>query len=296
MFSKNMLQKYQSGRGSITCRKHTSGPATELLCTFCHRKRPLSYFSKSARRVNGGSQHCRDCVAWHESDLPGYAPLPAPNAQRSCSERLFYNRPQQVWDRFDEEEEEEEAQMEEANGFNSTTVQASSVDRSGHFPDGNPDDAAAYGLQNFNTLNIGSNRDDSNPEPPAVTGYALQNFNMLNLDSSRDDQSHHASSAPTESDSKIDNDSTVDSRSHVEFNAYGPDGQYQKRVESITAASETPATGVTSGHDSVPGRKNWAKVPGRKTAIIAPAYLSYENPDEVGNDYDYDSDGSADYC
>ncbi|ROW04185.1 hypothetical protein VSDG_00818 [Cytospora chrysosperma] len=261
MFSNNMLQKYHSGQ-DITCRKHTQGPVSEIKCVTCYRYRPLNCFSNSARKMNG-SHRCRDCVDWSEADLPGYNPLPAPNAQRSIEERELYQRPQQTIEVSDEYEKEDEY-VTEIDGAASSTDQASSAGHSNQPLAGNP-----HGL----------------------TTYALQNFNASNPTYSRSGQSYHASSAPTDSASTFGTESTVRPRGHVEFNAYGPEGQAQKRVQSVTAASKMTATSASS---SVPGRKNWAKPEGRKTGIAPPSYLEYENPDEAGNCYD--SDGSEDFC
>ncbi|ROW06497.1 hypothetical protein VMCG_04344 [Cytospora schulzeri] len=261
MFSNNMLQKYHSGL-DITCRKHTQGPISEIKCINCHRYKPLACFSKSARKLNG-SRHCRDCVDWSEADMPGIAPLPPPNGQRSVEERELYKRPQQTIEVSDGYQKEDEYLV-EIDGATSSTDQALSVGRS------NP-----------------SSADNSQ----GLTTYALQNFNASNPAYSRSGQSYHSSSAPTDTASTLGTESTVRPRGHAEFNAYGPQGQVQKRVQSVTAASERTASSVASG---VPGRKNWAKPAGRKTGIAAPAYLEYENPDEVG--HCFDSDGSEDFC
>lgn len=261
MFSNNMLQKYHKGQ-EITCRKHTQGPISEIKCVNCYRYKPLNCFSNSARKVNG-SRRCRDCVDWSEADLPGYTPLPAPNAQRSIEERELYQRPQQTTDVSHEYEKEDEY-MTEIDGGAASIDQVSSVGRS-------------------NQSSVGTSN--------GLTTYALQKFNASNPAHSRSGQSYHASSAPTDSASIFGTEPTVRPRAHVEFNAYGPEGQAQKRVQSVTAASEITATSVSSG---VPGRKNWAKPEGRKTGIAVPSYLEYENPDEAGDCYD--SDGSEDFC
>lgn len=261
MFSSSMIQRYRSGK-DITCRKHTQGAVAEIKCVNCHKYKPLKSFSNSERNVNG-SHRCRDCVEWSEADMPGINPLPAPNAQRSVDERELYKRAQQAVDGSEEYEKEDDPLV-ELKSAASSTDQASSVGRSSHSSIGN-----SHGL----------------------TTYALQNFNASNPAYSRSGQSYHASSAPTDTASTFDTDSTVRPRGHVEFNAYGPEGQIQRRVQSMTAASEITSTSDSSG---VPGRKNWAKPEGRKTGVAAPSYLQYENPDEVGDCFD--SDGSEDFC
>ncbi|KUI57703.1 hypothetical protein VP1G_05031 [Cytospora mali] len=268
MFSKNMLQKHKSGQ-DITCRKHTPGSVAEIVCVGCHRSKPLNCFSNSARKVNG-SHRCRDCVEWSEADCPGYNPLPPPNAQRSVEERELYNHPQQtlevVYDNHDDEDEYEYATETDCAPF--STDQASSVGRSDN-----------SSISNSNSL----------------TTYALQNFNASNPAYSRSSQSYQNSFALTDTASTTGTKITERPRSHVHYNAYGPKGQVRRRIQSVVAASETTATfGATSVSSSVPGRKNWAKPDSRKTAIVAPSYLQYENPDNVG--HAYDSDESADNC
>ena len=261
MFSNNMIQKYVSGRGNITCRKHTAGPVLEMMCAFCHKVKPLNGFSNNERKVNS-SHRCRDCVEWSETDVPGYAPLPPPNTMRSIEEREFYNRPQQVLEVSDLYEQEQYTTESHNAGLSANDT--SSVGGSKHSTAGNPD---------------------------GLTTDALKSFNASNAASSRGGSSHHVSSAPTDTASTIGIESTVGPRGHVQFNAFGPDGQYQRRVQTVTAPSDTTAATQPSG---VPGRKNWAKVPGRKTGLAAPSYLQYENPDEI--DESYDSDGSLDFC
>lgn len=194
--------------------------------------------------------------------MPGINPLPAPNAQRSVDERELYKPPQHATDVNDERDEDED--LMDFSSTVSSTDHVSSVGRDSHSSAGTP-----HGL----------------------TTYALQNFNASNPAYSRSGQSYHTSSAPTDTASTFDTETTVRPRGHVEFNAYGPEGQVQRRVQSVTAASEITATSKSSG---VPARKNWAKPEGRKTGIAAPAYLQYENPDDVG--HCSDSDGSQDFC
>ncbi|KUI74039.1 hypothetical protein VM1G_09357 [Cytospora mali] len=267
MFSKNMLQKYKSGQG-ITCRKHTPGSIVEIICVGCHRSKPLNCFSNSERKVHG-SHRCRDCVEWSEADCPGYNPLPPPNAQRSVEERELYNRPQQTLEVFhDDHDDQDDEYAIETDCTPFSTDQASSVGRSDN-----------SSISNSNGL----------------TTYALQNFNVSNPPYSRSGQSYQDSFAPTDTASTTGTNITERPRSHVHYNAYGPKGQVQTRTQSVVAASETTATfGATSVSSSVPGRKNWAKPNGRKTAVVAPSYLQYENPDDVG--HCYDSDESADIC
>ncbi|ROW12928.1 hypothetical protein VPNG_04647 [Cytospora leucostoma] len=271
MFSKNMLQKYNRGQRPITCRKHTAGPATEMVCSTCHKTKPLDCFSNANRKVNG-NRRCRACVEWTESDVAGHAPLPAPNNMRSLEEREFYQRPRQTLDVFDGAQQHD-------NGGHEDEEYRVEVTEGVFISDG--------------ASSVGQSTTTPADTTTSLTSYALKNFNASDAASSRGGQSYHASSAPTDTASTIGTASTVGRRNYVQFNAYGPDGQVQKRVQSTTAASVTTATTVSS--TDVPGRKNWPKVASRKVGLSTPAYLQYENPDEVGQ-CDNDSDESADEC
>ncbi|KAK7748046.1 hypothetical protein SLS53_001298 [Cytospora paraplurivora] len=276
MFSKNMLQKYNCGQGPITCRKHTAGPATEMVCSTCHKTKPLDCFSNANRKVNG-SHRCRACVEWTESDIAGHAPLPAPNTMRSLEEREFYQRPRQTLDVFDGAQQLDDGDEEEGEGEEDEFLVE--VTDGAFVSDG--------------VSSVGGSTRTPAGNTTSLTSYALKNFNASDVASSRGDQSYHASSAPTDTASTVGTAFTVGRRNHVQFNAYGPDGQVQKRVQSTTAASVTTATTVSS--TDAPGRKNWPKVASRKVGHSAPSYLQYENPDEVGQ-CDDDSDESADEC
>lgn len=265
MFSNNMLKKRQfNPSAQITCRKHTAGPATELLCSNCRKHKPVIFFSNAERKASGG-QRCRACVEWMENDAPGHVPLPAPNSAREENELEPYS---------------------EKNTLNLA------------FVDSDDDDDFVTEAQDggFSGSWVGRSKESTG----AKSGDGLTASNLQYLDgsgtsrsaSSRGVGSYHASSAPTDAASTAGTEVTARPSEGRRFNAYGPDGQLQKR-QAGTAASVASGTSRTSRSSS--GRNAWAKVPARKTGPSLPRHLEYENPEFVGHE-DYDDDDSSDGC
>lgn len=261
MFSNNMLKKRSfNPNAKITCRKHTPGPATEMLCSNCRKHKAIDYFSKNERKSSGG-QRCRACVEWMESDEPGYVPLPAPNSARDGDdERAPYkgNGPDLSFYSDGDDDYVTEAQ---AGAFSSSWVGRSRETTGAKSGDG----LTANNLQ-----------------------YLASTGNMYSVPS-RGTGSYHASSAPTDTASTAGTEATARPRETRQFNAWGPDGEFQKR-QAGTAASVISGTSRSSS-----GRNNWAKPDGRKMAAALPRHLEYENPDTVGHEA-YDDDDSSDGC
>ncbi|KAJ0124937.1 hypothetical protein J7T55_006280 [Diaporthe amygdali] len=268
MFSNNMLKKRTfNPNAQITCRKHTGGAVTELLCSSCRKHKPLDFFSNAERKVTGG-QRCRACIEWLEGDQPDYVPLPAPNSVRDHEEKRAYKADGRGMDDYDDDEDD--YYVTEAQGDAFSDDDASWAGRTKAPKGAN----TAGGLTANNLKN-------------------LDNYGGSHSASSRGDERYHASSAPTDSASNADTESTARPHNPRRFNAYGPNGQVQRRQVG-TAASETSGTSVST-QGSIPGRKDWARPATRKTAPALPRHMEYENPDTVGH-YAYDDDDSSDGC
>lgn len=265
MFSNNMLKKRQfNPNAQITCRKHTAGPATELLCSNCRKHKPVTFFSNAERKSSGG-QRCRACVEWMENDEPGHAPLPAPNSAREEVETKPYAQENSLNLAFvDDDDDDDDFFVTDAqdDGFSGSWVGRSKESTGAKSGDG----LTASNLQSL-TNSAGNSRSAS----------------------SRGVSSYHASSAPTDGGSTAGTELTARPSEGRQFNAYGPDGQFQKR-QAGTAASVASGTSRNSS-----GRNAWAKVPARKTGPSLPRHLEYENPEFVGHE-DYDDDDSSDGC
>lgn len=260
MFSNNMLKKRSfNPNAQITCRKHTGGPVTEMLCSNCRKHKPMEFFSNSERKTSG-RQRCRACVEWMDSDEPGYAPLAAPNSAREDDERKAYK--------------------------------GDGLDLS-FYSDGDDDYVTDAQDGAFSDSWMGRSRETT----AAKSGNGLTANNLQYLAeagnsysaSSRGTGSYHASSAPTDTASTAGTEVTARPCGARSFNAYGPDGEFQKR-QAGTAASVTSGTSRSSS-----GRGNWAKPAARKMAPALPRHLEYENPDTVGHEA-YDDDDSSDGC
>ncbi|KAI3394295.1 hypothetical protein diail_2942 [Diaporthe ilicicola] len=282
MFSNNMLKKRSfDPNAQITCRKHTAGAVTELVCSNCHQHKPVDDFSNAERKT--GSEHrCRICVEWLEGDESGYVPLPAPNSIRTPGwEIMTYKANRGVTgDMCDENvdfgDEEDGNYATEAQAGGSSTDHSPWTGRA-KAPTSYPNDGhvdARLTVSNLITHNGSSE---------------------TNFASSRDVSSYHASSAPSAPSAPTDTASTTGTETTARpgdprrFNAYGPDGQFQKR-QAGRAASETSGTSRTT-----PGSKGWAKVSGRKYPPALPRHMENENPDRVG-DHAYYDDDSSDGC
>lgn len=260
MFSNNMLKKRSiNPNAQITCRKHTAGAITELLCSSCSKHKELKYFSNNERK-SSGTQRCKGCVEWVEADEPGCTPLPAPNSIRDPEEKEVYKGyPRDTEDYH-------------GDGDDDYTTE----DQIGAYDD--------------------SWRVRSKETTGAETGGGLTAANLsINdagnpyLASSRGGWSYHASSAPTDTASTTGTEDTARPGDARQFNAFGPNGQFQRRQAS-TASSVTSATsrGTT-------GSKGWARPAGRRYAPELPRHMEYENPDTVGYGA-YDDDDSSDGC
>lgn len=86
-FSKNQLKKWDQAKkrgttAQLICLKHSAGTVMELRCETCGIVKNITHFSNAARKVNG-SQDCRDCIDWYNSDQAGGTVLPPPNGQRN---------------------------------------------------------------------------------------------------------------------------------------------------------------------------------------------------------------------
>ncbi|POS78876.1 hypothetical protein DHEL01_v202722 [Diaporthe helianthi] len=269
MFSNNMLKKRQfNPNAQITCRKHTASPATELLCSNCRKHKPVIFFS-NAERKSSGSQRCRACVEWMENDMPGFVPLPAPNSAREENELKPYKDHNTLNLGFVDSDDEDDFVTESQYGAFSGTWMGRSKERTGAGPGAGCGD----GLTASNLQYLADSGDSRSATSRGVGSY-------------------HASSAPTDTASTAGTEVTVRHSEGRQFNAYGPDGQFQKR-QAGTAASVASGTSRTSRSSS--GRNAWAKVSARKTGPSLPRHLEYENPELVGHE-DYDDDDSSDGC
>ena len=261
MFSNNMLKKRSyNANAQITCRKHTATAATELLCSSCRKHKAIDFFSKNERKASG-SQRCRACVEWVESVDPAFIPLAAPNSVRDEEEKAPYK-----------------GDAEDGAGFY------------GDVDDGYVSESLSGA---FSNPWMGRSRETTGAGRDA--GLTANNLQYLTGSgtaysaSSRGGGSYHASSAPTDSASTAGTENTARPRDTPQFNAYGPEGQFQKRNVSI-------ASSVTSGTSrSTAGSKGWARPAGRKMPPALPRHLEYENPDTVGY-CAYDDDDSSDGC
>ncbi|KAK7724233.1 hypothetical protein SLS64_000567 [Diaporthe eres] len=261
MFSSNMLKKRSfNPNAQITCRKHTASAATELLCSSCRKQKPIDFFSKNERK-SSGAQRCRACVEWIECDEPDSIPLPAPNSIRDHKEKEVYKGDSRNHVPFHVDED----------GDYVTEAYARAVDDSW----------------------MGRSSETTGAE--TGEGLTLENLQIINdARNSRSTSSHgggsyHPSSAPTDSASTAGTEDTTRPRVAHQFNAYGPNGQLQKRQTST-------ASSVTSGTSrSTTAGKNWARPATRKYAPALPRHMEFENPDTVGYDA-YDDDDSSDGC
>lgn len=89
-FSNVELKKMKDVKGNrkpyvMRCRAHTQGTVAEIRCVDCGVMKPAGDFSNANRKTTG-SQRCRLCVDFTESDLAQTNPLPAPDGLRSVDE------------------------------------------------------------------------------------------------------------------------------------------------------------------------------------------------------------------
>lgn len=269
MFSNNMLKKRSfNPNAQITCRKHTATPATELLCSNCRKHKPVIFFSNAERKSSGG-QRCRACVEWMENDEPGFVPLPAPNSAREKHELEPYKDQNTLDLAFVDSDDEDDFVTEAQDGAFAGAWMGRSKESTGAKPG---DGLTASNLQ-----------------------YLADSGNSRSA-SSRGVGSYHASSAPTDTASTAGTEFTARPGEGRQFNAYGPDGQFQKRQAGGTAASVASGTSRAShASRSSSGRNAWTKVPARKTGPSLPRHMEYEDPEFVGHE-DYDDDDSSDGC
>jgi hypothetical protein len=262
MFSNNMLKKRSfNPSAQITCRKHTGGPAAELLCVNCRKHKPIMFFSNTERKASG-RQRCRACVEWMESDEPGYVPLAAPNSTREDDELRAFKREEMDQLSFYSDEDDDYVIDAQAGALCDSWMGRS---------------------RETTAAKSGSGLTANNLQHLAEAGSSYSA-------SSRANGSYHVSSAPTDTASTAGTEATTRPSDGRSFNAYGPDGEVQKR-KAGTANSVISATSRSSH-----GNGTWAKPAGRKTGPSLPRHLEYENPHTVGHETCHDDDDSSDGC
>lgn len=261
-FSQNELKRYTEAKRKgntvhMRCRKHTQGSVFELVCKDCGQAKALNHFSNAARKVNG-SRRCRDCVSWTESDLAGTGPLPAPGAVRAPNEFKFERRGHQGIDEW----------------------QYSSLDQA-------TSDGLHTGLA---SMTINDNTSSGGHDTSVLTSAATKKHTREQPDS-RPGAGYNPSSAPSDLVSTVGLGRTRPSGNHpAQYTAYGPNGEAQKRAQSVITGSDGPsAVSTVKGYS----RGGFAKVEGRKTAPDPPNYLINEHSDEQHRYY-YSDDESSD--
>lgn len=275
MFSNSMLKKRSfNPNAQITCRKHTAGGAvTELLCSSCQKHKALEYFSKSERKSSGG-QRCRACVEWVVADEPDHIPLPAPNSLRDHEEREVYKgNLENPTVRFCGDDDDDYVAKNYHSDGDDTFVTEGQVDAS-------------------EESWVGRSKENTGAETGGLTFENLKHIDDArnpSSASSRGGGSYHPSSAPTDSASTTGTEVTARPGNARKFNAFGPNGQFQRR-QAGTASSVTSATSR-----STTGSNGWARPATRKYAPAMPRHMEYENPDAVGYD-EFDDDDSSDGC
>lgn len=278
MFSNSMLKKRSfNPNAQITCRKHTAGGAvTELLCSSCRKHKALEYFSKSERK-SSGTQRCRACVEWVAADEPDHIPLPAPNSTRDPKEREVYkgnlDNPSV---RFYGDEDDDYVAKNYRRDDDDNCVTDYQIDAS-------------------EEPWVGRSKANMGAETGGLGGLTFENLKHIDgarnpsTTSSGGGGSYHPSSAPTDSASTTGTEDTARPGDARKFNAFGPNGQVQRR-QAGTASSVTSATSR-----STTGSNGWARPATRKYAPAMPRHMEYENPDAVGYD-EFDDDDSSDGC
>ncbi|KAK0706393.1 hypothetical protein B0T26DRAFT_755895 [Lasiosphaeria miniovina] len=83
-------------------------------------------------------------------------------------------------------------------------------------------------------------------------------------------------------------------RNPVTFNAWGPDGDYQRMTKAPTVASTSTYDSVLEGQEKV-GKNGWVKPAGRRIMPQMPAYLRFDLGEKTDDYDDYDAyDGESD--
>lgn len=269
-FSNKATAQYQEakrrgGSYKVKCKQHTGGNVQELQCDDCGEIKPINAFSNASRRANS-TPRCRDCVSWTEADTAAANPLPAPLESRAPDETKLRRNPR---DEFDDEADEL------SGGFETVCIH---------------DNVTDFNVGSASSVGRGSGR--------GLTSSALNYHDYRNSAANRGRSGYNASSAPSTPYDVISATSTERPRATngKQYTAYGPNGQVQPREQSVISTSDI--TSVTSpGIAASQSSKGFAKVSGRKAAVVAPDYLTKAHPDEPKRYYRLDDDsGSEDEC
>ncbi|KAK4146472.1 uncharacterized protein C8A04DRAFT_9750 [Dichotomopilus funicola] len=286
-FSHRQLEKYDrlARRGGaspsktgIHCTDHSNQPVRELKCLGpCLRTRDLRFFSKSTR--SKGQNWCIDCNDWRLKTEAGEA-LPAPGGQLSAEEmhpgaffRTHAAAAQEVL--TENAPSEYDGGLDNMSTVGSTvTSQSQYQDRSGEGP----------GMR----------------ASPSETGTFKRAPHWLIPDMGSLSINKPMSSSATVTDNASVADSsaaTVSARDNgpqrpgVPFNAWGPDGEFARKLKTpteVTGSSRITGTSANTARTGRPvnlGRKGWARPPTRKQMPQLPDYLRYDIPPAT-NDYD----------
>ncbi|KOS18563.1 hypothetical protein ESCO_001314 [Escovopsis weberi] len=74
----------EPAHSGMTCKDHTAGSRTQLLCEMCGLRKPIDDFSKSSRR--NAVYNCKRCAAWIETQEPDVTPAPLETGHISAEE------------------------------------------------------------------------------------------------------------------------------------------------------------------------------------------------------------------
>lgn len=272
----------------VTCRTHTSGAVQELRCDTCGQFRELGFFSKNARKNNGGRRDCRDCIDWTEADQVGGRPLPMPGGLRDESE----------WDLAKTAREEKEilAKFEDMSvGDKTTSTMTTTTTTATETRSEYLDEVMVKGIGGNLNQNLG----------PTLTTKNLNKFLKANKSvastGGASTAKYHPSSAPSVNLSAVEAPANIQpaargQQSRIQYQAIGPNGIAQMRTQSTVnpydSASVTTATNPTT---ATAGNGNFARPSGRKTNPDTPNYILREGK---GTQFDqaYDSDLSDDHA
>ncbi|EGX96406.1 hypothetical protein CCM_01062 [Cordyceps militaris CM01] len=224
------LRYLSSGRhldpahSGMTCKQHSAGARAEMRCEVCMLVKSIDDFSKNSRR-NGESQ-CRRCVAWTEIQEPGLTPGPLETGHISP---------------------EEEQQQ---------TLRQHFVMTQDFFPIDDDDDLPRAPISDFSQLGL----DDAYEQAagtPCVTEFLSQQVSTLTVPRHLRGKAKAVSEAASSTAGStagdlslpttlLDTDSDASSVVNQSFNAWGPDGEMERRRQPASVADSSSASSLTA--------------------------------------------------
>ncbi|XWW93494.1 hypothetical protein V2A60_001427 [Cordyceps javanica] len=275
---KNLRYLTQAGRpvdaahSGMTCKQHSAGPRSEMQCDVCMLIKPLNEFSKNSRR-NGESQ-CRRCVAWTEIQEPSLTPGPLETGHISPEEeqqQMLRQRFTLSEDFFSDDDLAPQAPITAFASLGLDESYAKAVGAASISELLSRDWKARHDSRDNSGIGNGNKDDDKDSSAAASTRSMLPPHLRAKYKAASEAASTSAQSTvgdmslPT---TLLDSDSDAASIANRPFNAWGPNGEMERRHAGSASSAPASSSAAVSDDPNVVG--DWSHSSGKLAASALP--------------------------